>query len=174
MEAAIRYGLQAVALLRAAEDDVDLGHLENHLALAYLANCNFERAGDLAHSARVAAAARRDLFLAAALAETEARVALSSGDPEAAVELASEALDLADRSENSRTVLEGLVTRARGYAQLGRHEGAAADFERAAGLADSAHSARRRDVLSAWADSLAALGQHDRAFALAREALDQR
>jgi hypothetical protein len=29
-------------------------------------------------------------------------------------------------------------------------------------------------VLSAWADSLAALGQHDRAFALAREALDHR
>lgn len=174
MEAAIRYGFQAVALLRAAEDHVDLGHLENHLALAYLANGDFERAGDLAHNARLAAVSRRDLFLAAALAETEARVALSSDDPEAAVELATEALDLADRSENSRTILEGLVTRARGYALLGRHEQAAADFERAAGLADSAHSARRRDVLSAWADSLAALGQHDRAFALAREALDQR
>jgi hypothetical protein len=58
---------------------------------------------------------------------------------------------------------------------MGDHTSAAADFETASGLAASeGPSVRRREVLSAWADSLAALGQHDRAFAVAREALDQR
>jgi tetratricopeptide (TPR) repeat protein len=66
------------------------------------------------------------------------------------------------------------VTRARAGAALGDHDRAAKDFERAAGLAERLdRPARRREILSAWADSLAALGQHDRAFALAREALDQ-
>jgi tetratricopeptide (TPR) repeat protein len=66
------------------------------------------------------------------------------------------------------------VTRARASAALGDHDRAAKDFERAAGLAERLdRPARRREILSAWADSLAALGQHDRAFALAREALDQ-
>jgi hypothetical protein len=67
------------------------------------------------------------------------------------------------------------VTRARARAALGQHDGAAADYEHAADLADDQSSlARRREILKAWADSLAALGQHDRAFALAREALEQR
>jgi len=67
------------------------------------------------------------------------------------------------------------VTRARAHAVLGQHDEAAADFELAAGMAtDGSSPTRRREILSAWADSLAALGQHDRAFALAREALDQR
>jgi hypothetical protein len=67
------------------------------------------------------------------------------------------------------------VSRARAHAALGDHAAAGADFELAAGLAEHEPSAvRRREVLSAWADSLAALGQHDRAFAIAREALDQR
>jgi hypothetical protein len=58
---------------------------------------------------------------------------------------------------------------------LGDHDAAARDYELAASMAtESANTARRREILSAWADSLAALGQHDRAFALAREALDQR
>jgi transcriptional regulator with XRE-family HTH domain len=174
-EAAIHYGLQALALLRAAEAEVDLGHLENQLALSYLANGNAERAADLAHTARLAATARKDLLLAGHLAETEAQIALGSGDPEAAIQLANEAIDLADRSDNAKSRVAALITRARASAAMGDHTSAAADFETASGLAASeGPSVRRREVLSAWADSLAALGQHDRAFAVAREALDQR
>ncbi|HYH93495.1 MAG TPA: helix-turn-helix domain-containing protein [Candidatus Saccharimonadales bacterium] len=175
LEAAISYGLQAVGLLRAAEADRELGHLENQLALSYLANGNGERAADMAHRARVAAVARHDEHMAAHLADTEAMVALESGDAEAAEALADEALILADLSENSRARLEALMTRAKARALLGRHDEASADLEHAAELATAANSpVRRREVLSAWADSLAALGQHDRAFAVAREALDQR
>ena len=52
-------------------------------------------------------------------------------------------------------------------------DAAAEDFEAAAATSQG-DAVRRREILSAWADSLAALGQHDRAFALPREALDQR
>ncbi|MEX1172481.1 MAG: hypothetical protein WEG56_07705 [Chloroflexota bacterium] len=173
LEAAIRFGHQAAALLRAAESDIDLGYLQNQLALTYLANGNAERASDLAHRARADATERRDDSLAAHLADTEAQIALGMGDPEAAISLADEAIAIADRSHEERARLNAVVTRARAYSALGQHESAAADFEVAAAQAEHL-PARRREILSAWADSLAALGQHDRAFALAREALDQR
>lgn len=172
-EGAIRYGQQALALLRAVEADVDLGHLQNQLALAYLATGATERAADLAHTARLAASARHDDVLAAHLAETEAQIALGSDDPEAAIALADEAIANAERTHTDKARLGAMITRARAHAALGQHAEAAADFEAAAG--EAAHlPVRRREILSAWADSLAALGQHDRAFALAREALDQR
>ena len=171
-EAAIRYGLQALALLRAAEADLELGHLENQLALSYLAAGSMDRAADLAHHARVAAVSRHEDVLAAHLAETEAQIALATGDPEAAIGLADEALAMARSANAGKAHLGALITRARAHAAMGRHDAAAADFEAAASGATD--QAQRREVLSAWADSLAALGQHDRAFALAREALDQR
>jgi tetratricopeptide (TPR) repeat protein len=173
IEAAIRYGLQALALLRAAEVTVDLGHLENQLALAYMSAGSLARAADLAHSARAAALDRGDLALAAHLAQTEAEIAFTGGDADAAVALADEAIEAATTAASEKARLAALVTRARANASLGRHEQAAADFEAAAGQAP-AGSPSRREILSAWADSLAALGQHDRAFALAREALEQR
>jgi transcriptional regulator with XRE-family HTH domain len=175
IEGAIRHGQGAITLLGAAQADEVVLNLENELAMAYLANGNLGRAADLAHEARLAAIARKDGYLAAHVAETEAQVALASGDPEAAVALIAETLELAEQSGNQKARMGGLVTRARAQAQLGRHEDAATDFELAAELAsDGASTTRRRQILSAWADSLAALGQHDRAFALAREALDQR
>lgn len=175
VEGAIRNGQAAITLMRAAQDDDLLLNLENHLALAYLANGNLTRAADLAHEARVAAEARHDDYQAAHVSETEAQIALAGGDAEAAIALIGESLELAERSGNPKAKLGGLITRARAHAVLTQHGEAAADFELAAALAaDSSSTARRREILSAWADSLAALGQHDRAFALAREALDQR
>ncbi|MFL5778205.1 MAG: hypothetical protein ACJ761_04610 [Chloroflexota bacterium] len=175
LEGAIRAGLQAVALLRAADAELQAAHVENHLAMAYLANGNAERAGELAHTARTGALDRGDERLAAHLADTEALIALSTGDPEAASELASEAVTLATRSDNTKGLLDALVTRARAAAALGRYEEAVADFEHAGEIARAtARPSRRREILSAWADTLAALGRHDEAFALAREALAQR
>jgi transcriptional regulator with XRE-family HTH domain len=172
-EAAIRYGQQALTLLRAAEADLEAGHVENQLALTYLANGNIERAADLAHRARQAAQARHEHGLVAHLAETEAQIALGSGDPEAAIAMADEAILVAERGGTGMAARNALVTRGRAHAALGHHDLASADFE--AALADEAMPAGlRRTILSAWADSLAAIGQHERAFALAREALDQR
>ncbi len=175
LEGAISLGLQSLALLRAAEADADVARIENQLAMAYLANGSTERAADLAHAARTAATSRGDRTLEAHLADTEAQIALASGDAEAAVELAGEALLLAQNGGSDKVVVDALVTRGRAYSALGEHDRAVDDFERAAAsLKPGQRAARRREILSAWADSLAALGRHDQAFALAREALGER
>lgn len=173
LEGAIRHGQDAIALTRHADADAVVQQLENELALAYLANGNRTRAAALAREARSAAEKRGDLHLAAHLADTEAAIAMDGGDHRLAIELASEAIEIAERTGNDRAHLEGLITRARANAARGEHAAAATDFEVAADHATDL-PVRRREVLSAWADSLAALGQHDRAFALAREALDRR
>jgi len=174
-EGAIRLGLQSLALLRAAEAQVEVGLIENQLALAYLAGGSMDRATDLAHAARASATDRGDATLESYVADTQARIALATSDPEAALELAGEALALAHRSGADKATVDALVTRAQALSALGRHEEAAEDFERAANsLKPGQRSARRREILSAWADALAALGHHDRAFALAREALEER
>jgi transcriptional regulator with XRE-family HTH domain len=173
LEGAIRHGQDAIALLRAADADIMVQDLENELAMAYMANGNLERAADLARTARSRAEARGDTHLVAHLADTQAAIALASGDAAGAVKMASAALHLAAQAGNDKAALAARITRARAHAASGDHAAAAADFEAAAAAAIH-QPARRREVLSAWADSLAALGQHDRAFALAREALDHR
>jgi tetratricopeptide (TPR) repeat protein len=172
-EAAIRYGQQALVLLRAAEADLEAGHVENQLALTYLATGNLERASDLAHHARQRALARREYTLVAHLADTEAQIALASGDPEAAVAMSDEAIAVAERAATPKAGRDGVVTRGPAHAALGQHDLASADFETAL-AGDAVPGGLRRTILSAWADSLAAIGEHERAFALARDALDQR
>jgi tetratricopeptide (TPR) repeat protein len=175
LEGAIRVGLQGLALLRSAQAHLDAGYLENQLALAYVAAGNTTRAGQIVRDARASALARNDDRLGSYLADTEAIVALESGDAKRALELADEAIALADASENEKGLLDALATRARALSALGRNDEAATAFERAAELArDHAPASRRREILSAWADVLAALGRHDEAYALAREALSAR
>jgi tetratricopeptide (TPR) repeat protein len=170
LEAAIRVGLQALALLRAAESDLEAGLVENQLALAYLANGNAERALETVRRARLGVGS--DAQLAAHLADTEGIVQLERGDPGEALALADEALALASKGANQKAQLDALITRARALSALGRHDEAAGAFEQAAALADAgAPVSRRREIYSAWADTLAALGRHDEAYALARRAL---
>ena len=172
-EAAIRAGVQALALLRAAESDLEAAIVEHHLALAYSALGNVERARDTIRGAR--ASARGDDRLTSNLADTEATIELDAGDAKRALELADEAIGLAEKTDHQKALLDALVTRARALSALGRHDDAAASFERAAELAErSAPPSRGRQILSAWADSLAALGRHDEAYALARRALASR
>ncbi len=175
LEAAIRVGLQGLALLRSAQADLEVGYMENQLALAYLGAGNATRAQELARNARIAAAARGDDRLEANLADTEAQAVLQSGDANAAMDLADRALELARSSEFERGLLDALTTRARALVALGRQEEAADTFGKAAELArEHAPASRRREILSAWADTLASLGRHDEAYALAREALGAR
>jgi tetratricopeptide (TPR) repeat protein len=170
LEGAIRVGLQALALLRAADSALEAGLVENHLALAHLANGNVDQALRTAQHARQTAGS--DPVLRSNLADTEAQVELRRGRPAEALALADEALELADTGGHQKSSLDALTTRARALSALGRHEEAAATFERAASLADAgAPVSRRREIYSAWADTLAALGRHDEAYALARRAL---
>jgi tetratricopeptide (TPR) repeat protein len=173
LEAAIRTGQQALALLRTAESELEVGLVENHLALAYAANGNLARARSTIRHAREAA--HSNPRLDALMADTEATIELDSGKAERALELAEEAIALSKSTENSKALLDALSTRARALSALGRNEEAAASFQAAADLAEkSGPASRRRQILSAWADTLAALGRHDEAYALARRALASR
>ena len=175
LEGAIRVGLQGLGLLRSAQAHLEAGYLENQLAIAYVAAGNTTRAGEIVRAARASAIARGDGRLNSFLADTEAIVALESGDAARALALADEAIALAEASENEKGLLDALATRARALSALDRNDEAAQAFERAAELArDHAPASRRREILSAWADVLAALGRHDEAYALAREALSAR
>jgi tetratricopeptide (TPR) repeat protein len=173
LEAAIRLGLQALALFQVAESDLDTGLVENQLALTFIAMGNVERARSTIRRAR--AILGSDDRLVASLIDTEAMVELEAGNPERALALADEAIALSERTTHPKALLDALTTRARTLSTMGRHDEAAAAFERAHALAErTAPASRRREILSAWADSLAALGRHDEAFALARRALASR
>ncbi|HKG56100.1 MAG TPA: helix-turn-helix transcriptional regulator [Candidatus Limnocylindrales bacterium] len=173
LEAAIRTGLQALALLHAAESTLEVGLVENQLAQTYAALGNVTRARETITRARLTAAS--DNRLLANLADTEAGIELAAGDHDRALRLAEEAIALAERTEHQKALLDGLATRARALAALGRNEDAAVAFEKAAALAErTGPASRRRQILSAWADAMAALGRHDEAYALARRALESR
>lgn len=175
LEGAISTGLNALTLLRTAESELEAGFVENHLALAYLANGNAGRALEVVRRAREVTAHRGDERLAAHLTDTEAAVVLAMGDAKRGLELADEAISLAQRSENRKALLDALVTRARALSALRDGDAAVAAFRRAAELArESAPPSRVRQILGTWAETLATLGRHDEAYALAREALGTR
>ncbi|HEY7737312.1 MAG TPA: helix-turn-helix domain-containing protein [Candidatus Limnocylindrales bacterium] len=175
LEGAIATGLKALTLLRAAESELEAGFVENHLALAYLANGNATRALDVVRRARDITAHRGDERLAAHLADTEAAVTLAMGDAKRSLELADEAIALSERSENRKALLDALVTRARALSELRDGDEAVATFQRAADLArETAPPSRVRQILGTWAETLATLGRHDEAYVLAREALGTR
>jgi tetratricopeptide (TPR) repeat protein len=170
-EGSIRAGLQALALLRSAQSQLEVEIIGNNLALTYLAAGSLERARSFADEARAVAAARGDRRQEARLADTQAQVALATGDVARALVLAREAGSLAGAADDPKGVLDALVTEARSLVELGQHDEALAAFERAATLSEGAAPGRRREILSAWADSLAQQGRHDEAYRLARQAL---
>jgi tetratricopeptide (TPR) repeat protein len=172
LEAAIRSGLQALTLFRAADAELDSASIANHLALAHLDNGSTKRAREMVRLGREVTQRLGDERLLAHLADTEARVALAAGDAQAAMGFVDEAIELAERTGNRKALLDALVTRATVLIKLNRGEEAIALYEQAADLARSVGpAARRREVLGAWADTLATLGRHDQAYELMREAL---
>ena len=171
-EAAIRYGSQALTLLRAAEADLEAAMLENNLALAYLAIGSTDRAAELVAEAQVIGRRHDDDRLLAHLADTEAQVALAGGHAERAAELAQTAIDRAEAAGGAKAAVDGWTTLARARLASGQTDAAFVAFARAAELARAnAPAPRLRVVLRAWADALASAGRHAEAYALAREAL---
>jgi tetratricopeptide (TPR) repeat protein len=171
-EAAIRYGGQALTLLRAAEADLEVAMLQNNLALAYLTIGSTERAGELVAEAQAIGRRHEDDRLLAHLADTEAQVALASGDAERALDLAATAIERAERAAATKAAIDAWTTLARARSALGRTDQALDAFARATELArEHAPAPRVREVLRAWADALATAGRHAEAYELAREAL---
>jgi tetratricopeptide (TPR) repeat protein len=172
IEAAIRTGHQGLSLFRALEAEAEEGALENELALAYISVPNTARAAEFAALARTRFERLRDDRWLAHVIDTQARIALADGNPSRALELAAEALALAEQTDNAKALIDALLTTARAEAALGRLDDAGASCERAAELARAgARPGRLREVLGEWADVLALLGDHRRAYEISREAL---
>jgi tetratricopeptide (TPR) repeat protein len=172
LEAAIRAGTQAVALLRAADAQLETAMIENDLALAYLGMGNLDRARELVAEAKAGFERAGDERLLAAVVETEAQVALAEGDPTSARRLAERSIDLARRTGNRLAELSAMLTEARAQRAAGDAKAAEETFRRAVELARRGGSkARLRDVLREWAGLRADAGDHRGAYELTSEAL---
>lgn len=171
-EAAIRTGVESLGLFRAAEADREVAVLENNLALAYLRVGNVERATGFASHARTRHTEDGNRHALARVADTEAQIALATGDTAEALRLSEEALGHAEATQNRRAAVSSLLTRARTQIAAGDADAAAILYSRATDEIRE-HGPRRRlkEALGEWAEVLAKQGRHDIAYALTREAL---
>ncbi|HYM83788.1 MAG TPA: helix-turn-helix transcriptional regulator [Candidatus Dormibacteraeota bacterium] len=170
-EAAIRAGLQGLALYRAANAASEAASIENELALIYLELGNLGEAERYVGEARQRFEDLHDRYWLAHVTDTQARVALARGDTDRALELGDEALGLAREVGSSAAEIDALVTRARAHRRRGDAARAIESLEAAADRARTGPAGRLRSVLAEWADLLAASGDHARAYELTREAL---
>jgi tetratricopeptide (TPR) repeat protein len=146
--------------------------MENDLALSYLALHNSGRANELAVSARSTFEGLDDEWCLAHVLDTQAQIALAMGSADEAVEASASAIEMAERTHNTKAGVDALLTHARARSRQGDTIAALAAYERAGSLARQAGSAGLvRRALREWADALAAAGQHEQAFAVMREAL---
>ena len=171
-EAAIRAGLQATSLFRAAGAVVESAQVENDLALAYLAAGQVSKAHEVSQEALRQIASSGDERSIAAVTDTEAQVALAEGRLDDALDLAQRAAAHARRSGNELTQLAAIRTEARALRAAGRPGEAEQRFAEAANLARAGRVPYRlREVLTDWADLRAESGDHRGAYELTAEAL---
>jgi len=172
VEAAIRTGVESLGLFRAAEAEREAAVLENNLALAYLHIGNVDRATGMASQARDRHTRDGDRHGLAHVADTEAQIALATGDTTAALRLSEEALEHAQVSENRRAAVSSFLTSARVYVAVGDPDAAVRTYSRAADeIREHGPRSRLKEALGEWAEVLASQGRHDVAYALTREAL---
>jgi tetratricopeptide (TPR) repeat protein len=104
--------------------------------------------------------------------DTEAQIALARGANADAISASEAAIVMAERTQNTKATVDALLTQARARSAMGDTEAALSGYERAGDLARHVGSASLfRKAIREWADALAAAGEHERAFALMREAL---
>lgn len=171
MEAAIRTGLQGLALYRASEAIAESASVENELALIYLDLGNVREAGAHAAAARAAFEAAGDDFWLAHVAETEAQIALAKGSLDEATERAASAAGLARKTGNQKAEISSMLTEARVARARGDGARASAVLGGAVELARSGPKPRLRELLGEWSELLAETGDLKRAYELSREAL---
>lgn len=171
-EAAIRAGTTALALFRAAQAEFEAASLQRDLALSYLALGSSDKADEAVRGARKFFERLGDRLWLSYVTDTEAQILLAKGEAGKAAELAAQALELAEATSNDFAALGALLTLARAQKKNGLDSDAKASYERAADLARrEGKPARIRLVLGEFAEVLAAIGDHEQAFGLMREAL---
>jgi tetratricopeptide (TPR) repeat protein len=171
MEAAIRTGLQGLALFRASEATTESAAVENELALIYVGLGNLREAAKRVAVARATFEAASDGFWLAHVTETEAQVALARGRHDEAIATASRAAELARATGNQKAEVSAHVTHARALRAKGDAGAAAKVLETAVELARSGPKPRLREILTEWSELLAEAGDLQRAYELSREAL---
>ena len=171
-EAAIRTGYASLALYSASNTTTEMAKVENEMALAHLGSGNLGRAAELAKSAQARFENLGDDRQQAHVIETQAQIAAARGDWADALRLAARSADLAQATNNLDALAAARLTAARAHVALGDMDAGETMFTQAA---DAARQLKRplvlRRVLTEWADLRASLGDHERAFALSREAL---
>jgi tetratricopeptide (TPR) repeat protein len=171
MEAAIRTGLEGLALFRASEATAEVASVENELALIFVGLGNLREATKHAAAARAAFEAARDNFWLANVAETEAQIALAKGNLDEATTKATAAAELARETGNQKAEISALLTEARAARARGDSARAAEVLGGAVELARKGPKARLREILGEWSELLAESGDLQRAYELSREAL---
>jgi len=171
LEAALRAGQAALPLFEAAGAERDARSLRNTLALTYLRLGNTARASELAVEARQMSLGSDDQALLAHVAETEAQIALASGDHAAVRERVAEALDYARATQNTHAEASALLTLARSRRQSGDREAEATYRQAAELLRTTGPRPKLSEVLREWADLLVSQERHVEAVGLLQEAL---
>lgn len=171
MEAAVRAGIQGLALYRSAEAVAEAASVGNELALIYLEIGNIQMASSHVADARREFERLRDDFWLAHIGDTEAQIALASGDLDGAAKRAAAAAGLARATGNETAEVTALLTEARAARRSGDVVRAADILATATGLARGGPRPRLREILSEWSELLADAGDHARAYELSREAL---
>jgi tetratricopeptide (TPR) repeat protein len=172
-EAAIATGTQSLATFRAADAEFEAASIQNELALVYLAIGSLDRASAHAAEARAYFTRRGDTRWLAHVTETEGQIALATGSATHAMDLATEALRLAEASTNKKAAISALLLLAR--AQRASHDlpAAAGTLERAATLAEEyGRRGQLQTVLGEWSDVMAEVGDLPKALSLSRRALN--
>jgi transcriptional regulator with XRE-family HTH domain len=171
-EAAIRAGLEAITLYRAADQASDVAILENELALVFMSLGNTRRAVELVGRARETTEAIGDRRLLGHVLDTQASIALARGNPGEALALAERSLQIEREIGPAYEQIGARISRARALDALGRDDDADAAWRDAADGARGLHSPlQRKRILSAYAEALAARGRHAEAYEVMRETL---
>lgn len=171
-EAALRAGTSALPLFDAADADSEATSLRNALALTYLELGNLARATELAAEARDRTTRQNNTKFLAHVAETEAQIALATGDHAAVKAHVAEALDIARATHNTHAESSALLTLARSERQSGHPTDAETTYRQAVDLLRaSGPRPRLAEALREWADLLVSQKRHQEAVDLLQEAL---
>jgi tetratricopeptide (TPR) repeat protein len=172
LEASLRVGHESLALYRADDAEREEASLEGNLAMTFLELGNTAKARTHLRRARSLAERHDDVRLLSEVIEEEARLALATGDEEAADERARAALAAVEGGGSYLAAVGAHRTLGRLAARRGNTEAAEAAYGSAVALLRKHRSAGQlRELLAEWAEQRTGWGDTAGANELYAEAL---
>jgi tetratricopeptide (TPR) repeat protein len=171
-EAAVRAGTTALGMFHEVQFELQEAALENELALTLIAMGSLDRADGLARHAITTLERIEAWPLLGHTLDTLATVLLERGEAAGALALVERSLELEAEHGPRYDQVGARITRAKALAAMDDAGGAERAWDEAVEAARLIPSAtRRRRILAARADSLAAQGRHAEAYEVMREAM---